>query len=166
MPYKNAWTHLNDAVSGVFATCHFLSGVRMLRSDSGPAGTPRSEDVRARRLRLFGHLQRAEPSTDYARALTHGPPKDWKRPLKALQSTVFWRLGTTVRPVNTAEPIEMLFGGQTRVGPGNNVFDVVHIGATWRMRLKDRTWRRCVHMLAYFDHLLMMLSTSRRCYAG
>jgi len=30
---------------------------------------PPSEDVRARRLRLFGHLARAKPSADYARAV-------------------------------------------------------------------------------------------------
>ena len=46
-------------------------------------GNPPSLDVRARRLRLFGHIVRAETSTNYAHALhslTHGPLKDWKRP--------------------------------------------------------------------------------------
>ena len=48
-------------------------------------GNPRSEDVRARRLRLLGHPAIAESSTDYARyaralhSLTHVPPKDWKK---------------------------------------------------------------------------------------
>jgi len=40
-----------------------------------PGGNPRSEDVRARQLCLFGHLARAEPLTDYrlrtCSALTH-----------------------------------------------------------------------------------------------
>ena len=61
-----------------------MTGVRTLRSDSGQAtGNPPSLDVRARRLRLFGHIARAETLTNYAHALhslTHGPLKDWKRP--------------------------------------------------------------------------------------
>ena len=53
-------------------------------------GNPPSEDVGARRLRLFGHTARAETSTDYARtlhSLTHGPPKHWKRPAGRLRTT-------------------------------------------------------------------------------
>ena len=45
-----------------------------------------------------------------------------------------WGL-SAVSPAKTAEPTEMPFGGWTRVGPGNYALDVVHIGATWRIRL-------------------------------
>jgi len=40
---------------------------------------------------------------------------------------------TIVNPAKTAQPIEMQFGMLTGVGPGNNVLDGVHVGATWRI---------------------------------
>jgi len=42
------------------------------------------------------------------------------------------------RPVScakTAEPIEMLFGEQTHVGPVNHALDGIRMGATWRIQL-------------------------------
>ena len=43
-------------------------------------------------------------------------------------------LVTTVSLAKTDEQIEMPFGDQTHVGPGNRALDGVYIGATWRIR--------------------------------
>ena len=64
-----------------------------------------------------------------------------------------------------AEPIEILFGMWTWVGPRKHVLDGVHIGATWRMRLNrpcpavmqplcQITLTTCfilLHLLIYFN---------------
>ena len=52
------------------------------------------------------------------------------------------RVCLTDTPVNhatTAEPIEMLLDGYTRVGPLNYVLDLdrVHVSAIWRIRWND-----------------------------
>jgi len=47
-----------------------------------PNGQPLSDTIRRRRLSLFGHLSRADPSQDYSRALQScilGPPQNWRR---------------------------------------------------------------------------------------
>ena len=46
-----------------------------------------------------------------------------------------WRglSATIVSPAKAAEPIEMLFGMWTQVGPRKHVFDGGHIGPNWRI---------------------------------
>jgi len=39
---------------------------------------------------------------------------------------------TVVSPSKMVEPVEMLFGMWTWVGPARHVLDGVHIGATWQ----------------------------------
>jgi len=56
----------------------------------------------------------------------------------------------------TAEPIEMPFGWWTRVDPRKRVFDGVHVGAIWRIRLNRLCTVRsdAAFLSNYFDHLL------------
>ena len=54
-----------------------------------------------------------------------------------------------------AEPIEMLFGVWTRVGPRKHVLDGVHIDATWRIQLN----RPCAAAMRPFVELLLLLVT-------
>ena len=49
-----------------------------------------------------------------------------------------------------AEPIEMPFGVQTRVGPRKHVLNGGHIGATWRIQLN----RLCAEAIRLFVKLL------------
>jgi len=57
---------------------------------------------------------------------------------------------TIVSPAKTAEPIEMLFGVWTPLGPRKDVVYGVHIGATWRIRLN----RPCTVAMRSFCQLL------------
>jgi len=59
---------------------------------------------------------------------------------------------TIVSPAKTAEPIEMLFGVCTPLGPRKDVslLHGVHIGATWRIRLN----RPCTVAMRSFCQLL------------
>jgi len=68
-------------------------------------------------------------------------------------------LDTLVNLAKTAEQIEMLSSGQIRAGPRNRVFDRVHTGATWRIRLNRLCARRYGFMSNYFDRLLCSRKT-------
>ena len=47
------------------------------------AQPPVTQTIKARRLRLFGHVARSDPMQDHTRALSaciSNPPRDWRRP--------------------------------------------------------------------------------------
>ena len=59
--------------------------------------------IRSRRLRLFGHIARADPLSDHRRALystTHGSPADWTRSKARLQHTCTGTVEADLRPAN------------------------------------------------------------------
>jgi len=51
------------------------------------------------------------------------------------QST--WAIAALVSSAKSAEPIKIMFGQQTRMGPG------VYIGSTWRVWLNICSWQQC-----------------------
>jgi len=58
-------------------------------------------------------------------------------------ASVCLSVGHTGEPCKSAEPIEILFGRKTRMGPRTHDLDGgVQIGATGRIRWNDRVWRR------------------------
>jgi len=64
----------------------------------------------------------------------------------------------------TAEPIEVLFGIWTHVGPRKHVLGGAQTSATWRIPLnRPRTCRRRCHLLSsYLDHCKNEGSRSRQ----
>jgi len=68
---------------------------------------------------------------------------------------VVCRSVTLVSPAKTAEPIKILFGLWTRVGPRNHVLDGVQIPMGRDNTLHVR--RRCGLLSNYFDHLIQSI---------
>jgi len=63
---------------------------------------------------------------------------------------------TAVSCTKTTEPIEILFGIWTRVGPRKHVLGGVHNGATWRIPMTVHVRRRYGLLSNYFDRLLLL----------
>ena len=65
----------------------YVTNLEVRRRSARP---PVTQTIKARRLRLFGHVARSDPMQDHTRALSaciSNPPMDWRRPRGRLRQT-------------------------------------------------------------------------------